>query len=562
MKKAIKFGSALVLASAAIFSSCSRGPAVVKEDSENVPYGKRNFSFTMYVNANATKAAKEGPLEGVEVTLVYGDKKETKTTGADGSLVVTGLEEGVIAWFVNPGSTSGLAMISGQTDLSAAASFYAGSDRNADIKNNVSVFLKVPRLSASLKGKLIANVDLNTQTEPAPVQGAKVRVQYTNSANLAETGTTFQLEPNYYEVLTGVDGVFSFSNLPSLDNTTGINAEWFALKYVANAGETIKFELAPTSANAVLVADKGIDLGIRQLMPNIDNTATVTGLVYGDFNLLDKVAALENFDGISFGSLTNYEVTKKIIDSKREGSVVLQGTSSPGQEGKFSIFHTSVNTFNGISNVGNVITLTGAGKLVGTVLAEGTVSGTQLTFPTKIRVEGNFFVLGNTTVLGVVRTNYKTGKKDTVISTNLDARYFNKYVGYSEEDIKANAFGSPFIADQIIPVSGVAEANAALNLPAVSDFVKANMVVKLSFSPASGYIGKTEFVTTTDASGKFTFTNIPTGHSNYRLQPFFTTSYSTINGYTKVVNFNNQIYVSPPAPNEITDLGVNQAIAY
>lgn len=303
MKKVFKYAFA-ALVGVATLSSCSDEikPAVVVEQSDYIPNGTRSFSFTMMVVPASTQGRTEG-LSGATVTLVQGGNTVTKTTIEDGTVSFDNLKEGDVSWYVNPGSTSGLAMMSGISRLEVNSNYF-NNENNSNQQANASYLVKLPSLNANLTGKVIGDFDFNASTNASGVAGVIVRLQYSFGGALQEqNGNKQQIEPNFYIVTTDATGSFTFSNVPALDNISGFNPS-LSFYYVGNsAGKDVVFEGSRSISSTEVGAAKTYNIGEVEL-EETGYTSTITGLFFGDLAGVDKTSFLAAYDN-AFG--TSYE---------------------------------------------------------------------------------------------------------------------------------------------------------------------------------------------------------------------------------------------------------------
>ncbi|MDX2190136.1 MAG: hypothetical protein SFY32_09745 [Bacteroidota bacterium] len=519
-------------------------PAVV-QDSQQVGRGIRTFNFSVLVLSNIARGAKQEAVSGAVVTASNGTSIQTVTTGADGIAYFTNLNEGNVEWNINAGTTSGLAQVSGTTKLEANSAFFDKSNNSNQI-GLISHTVKLPTLNANIKGFIVADDDFNVTTNPTPVAGANVRLFYksTNQTDKGIAGTPtdgnfYYPEPNFYQIATGTDGTFSFANVPSLNNINNeLNAILQIDYYKVNNGLVISFTGSFT-VDMSNSAAKTIDLGQLLVTPKLNNTATITGLIFGDFGFANKftVATSTNLGGAANPSryllgLAGVNTVNGIISLTASngsfGPFVANVVSSAG-----SLIGTQIAGVNGIGNVG--------------ITSEATVAGTV--FATGGTITGIGLVSGTNTILGVVRRDVTTGNLTTVFGNNMSFGDFFTNPGFSANDIiNKNTIGGSLAQSYVITNGSLVAAPA---LPAPTTFTKSGITVILKTTGIPGFQGNKTFSVNTAADGTYTFANIP--EATYDISILFQTKFTRPDGYSQTVDFTIPAQTAVGTANKVTD---------
>ncbi|MDX2196995.1 MAG: hypothetical protein NW207_11300 [Cytophagales bacterium] len=545
MKKLI-INSFTALLSASLLFSCRSTevvtPAVV-EESASIAHGTRTFDFSLLIVA-ASKQGKTEALSGITVTAVQQGTVTSVTTNADGIAYFKDLNEGNVAYTVSAAAASGTssgtnyAMVSGTKELNLSNSAYFNTANNTNQKGVVSQIVKMPALAANFTGKVVADFDFNRATQSTAVPGALVRINFQPQGNgnvssgaTGATGFEF-LEPNFYITTADGTGAFSFTNLPALENTN-MTANMVIEVITSNNGETIQFATTGTGIDITgwLRTGRTYNSGSIEIQPLINNTGSVTGLVFGDFNFLDLKSILQSSvinipGGYSTSNLKEY-YKMNIVDISSTEVTVTGGVDL-------------INTLGLGSVTINVSTITGTTSILGVGANVGAL------------------VIGTNTFIGYVEKGTNKAFNGTLTGTAI-FDILNTVAGFSDFNVKQNnkngdITGLINTAGTVVPFSSI--------LP-TSNFLTSGVRVtfKMTSIPA-GYRGAQEFVVLTDASGKYSIGGLPvnptTGTQSYTMQAFFSKSYVRADGYTQVVNFNATTTVTIRA-NEITDVATVKA---
>jgi hypothetical protein len=252
MKK-IKFLSLALLATmcALFLVSCDDNDTTIEENA--IPDGTSKINFSVQVYPSSLNSGKVAGLSGVKVTINQNGSTQSKTTNESGIVAFDNLNQGYISIFVD--GPEGFLSINGETDLECYDCLYDQNDSEQVEYDQLVV--ELPRVGATLRGKLFADVDfLNGQgvNETVPA----------GTTIIARTSTEY--EPNVFKTTVAADGTFSFNNLPEEVN---INLD-------------IDFKKVDTTPTPTIERSFYFD-GIGTLYLSIDNPTTL-GNVYLDYN--------------------------------------------------------------------------------------------------------------------------------------------------------------------------------------------------------------------------------------------------------------------------------------
>lgn len=397
----------------AIFQSCNTKEAVtpaVLQESEEIAKGTRSFSFTLMVVPASTSGSRTEALSNIQVSVVQGDKKVTQLTGETGTITFEDLKEGDVSWYINPGTASGLCMLSGVTELSVNSPTF-NKDNQSNQKGNVSTLARLPRLNAGLTGNVKGNFDLNNSTFPTALEGITVRLQYAFAGNLQNSNGDLQImEPNYFVTTTDANGNYTFTNVPSLDNVAGFGATVSASITTVNNGENIIFNSSIGVAPALLQSGKSNEAPNLVLEPSKINNVTVTGLFLGNFDFNNTTpysgaagAVIEiNYAGKTYTTTTDASGRYTFVNLETfNNQVQVSGTFVASFNGKDIVYKASAFTTSVLASNSVVTTETMNAEPQNSIYAT-TITG---------KIEGNFDFNNGTADAGIagvkVELNFK-----------------------------------------------------------------------------------------------------------------------------------------------------------
>jgi hypothetical protein len=235
MKKLIHhLPMAALLMGSLFLSSCSKdeepvAPVVQK----NIPSGTIKVDYTVQVVAgNGAAGGRITGLESATVTVRQGGVELTKTTGADGMVMFTGLKPGTVSGFV---SRDGFTRVNFTADINPNTTTIT-SDANLEFGASSTIYTYA--LSGRLSGAIIGNFNQNpgdNDANPArndpgnyvealtggDTRAIQMRLLYSPSSKYPMgTGlgklTNVSLDVSVYTKAASVDdGSFTFTNVPS-----------------------------------------------------------------------------------------------------------------------------------------------------------------------------------------------------------------------------------------------------------------------------------------------------------------------------------------------------------
>ncbi len=196
--------AAIAFVSAFVMSCDDETPAVVEEN--EVPDGAITMVYSVHVRPSSTLSARTQGLAGVTVTINQNGGIITATTDASGIASFDNMRQGIASIFVQ--GPAGFISVNITDDIDCFDCEYDQLD--TDQTEYDQLFIDLPRLGATVRGQLLADVDFN---------GATALQSVPNTAFVIATINNIY-EPNVYRVPVGNDGTFSFTNLPEGVTTT------------------------------------------------------------------------------------------------------------------------------------------------------------------------------------------------------------------------------------------------------------------------------------------------------------------------------------------------------
>ena len=262
MKKLLIISSSLLL----LFSitSCTDSEKEVKPTVQELyPSPTVKIGFTVHV-LPSSEAAKSAGLIEATVTLKQNGKVYNSVTDETGIASFEGLTEGEVSWFVKKtgfSTTNGTSNIAftGSTNVNGTngTSTSNGSVTvNNEQTSSTSVFVTLPRLGASVVGKVRGDLDGSGPGAIATLSSGTVRLVLDNTT----------LQPNVYTSTIGGDGEYTFANLPEGEDFSLQTVNIFSVSPAAGNFPTQKNNLNFSNLNGTTpIVGNTLYLGVSDL---------------------------------------------------------------------------------------------------------------------------------------------------------------------------------------------------------------------------------------------------------------------------------------------------------
>ncbi len=478
------------------------------------------------ISSSVDGNARQEGLNGAQVTVSQNGRASTKTVNENGIAIFDDLYDGDVTLFVKSeghASVNIISSVNGQINV-GGSNATGGNNSNQNVVYSASTLVTLPRLNGSAKGRFTIDSDKDPKTSPVPAANVKVRLTYSNT-----------IEPNVFYTTTDADGIYTFTSVPGANATLSVESSFT----LGTGGELQYFNIAvPNSLSSVApkpaTSGSVLDLGSYLLDSGSDRvlfTGAAKGLLFGDYNFLDKVALL-NISDLGGNGVTPYNLGLVGIN-QITGNVLIAGSN-----GVFAPWITTPN-FNTTSTgslIGSTVSLSAG--LSGDVVSESTLAG--IVFATGIVVNGVGYVQGTNTIVGIVERSLASGTLTTSAGSNIDLDFFGAKAGFSTIDIinkNSAETGDNVAVSYILSNGSFVAANA---LPAVTNFITTDVKVKLTLNaPIAGYEGTEEFLATYDpANGQFSISTLPvpaSGTATYDVVATVSKNYTRPDGYVQLV---------------------------
>lgn len=178
------------------------------------------------VQVQSATTGKTNGLSGATVNVVGNDGTVlTKTTDANGFATFSDMRQGI---------ATGIVTFTGYTTVNFSANLASGIPTNVEenIIRQANTKIMLWQLNAKLNGKIYGDFDSNGAASPDSLadlsSGIVVKLQFSAVQPSTNTGAGMivesSIESNFFTATTDASGIFIFSNLPSNDKSSKLDA--------------------------------------------------------------------------------------------------------------------------------------------------------------------------------------------------------------------------------------------------------------------------------------------------------------------------------------------------